>query len=165
LRQGRAKPEQNEHGTDGDDCTLPVGTQGSRHAPHRLRDDRDRDELEAVQESNSGRSFEQARPASEQHQRDGRRQRESQPRGDTSRQSGAKQADRESDLAARGAGQELAQAHEVCIRVLVEPAPLHDEFIAEVTEMSDGTAEAGQAELQEYEQDFQGAGCGHACRH
>ena len=62
---------------------------------------------------------------------------------------GAHQADREAGLARRRAGQELAQRDEVGIGALVEPAPALDELGAEVAEMRDRPAEAGQPQSQE----------------
>jgi hypothetical protein len=47
-------------------------------------------------------------------------------------------------LAAGGARQELAQPDQIGEGVLVDPLPPQDELVAEVTDVGDGTAEAGQ---------------------
>jgi hypothetical protein len=57
-------------------------------------------------------------------------------------------ADRHADLAAGGARQELAQRDQIGVRALAEPAPVGDEFLAEITQMRDRAAERGQAQAQ-----------------
>jgi hypothetical protein len=65
-------------------------------------------------------------------------------------------ANGEPGLAARRARQELAERDEIAEGPLVEPAAPHDELNAEIAEMGDRAAEAGQAELREDAQDFEG---------
>ena len=69
---------------------------------------------------------------------------------------GAHQADGKSDLAAGGSRQELAQTHEIGIGLLVDPMAAYDELVAEIPDMSDRSAKAGDAELEEDEQNFEG---------
>jgi hypothetical protein len=58
------------------------------------------------------------------------------------------------DLAARRTRKELAQTHNIRISVFVEPAAPHDELVAEIPDVSDRPAEAGDPELQESREDF-----------
>src|SRR3546814_8966131 len=53
------------------------------------------------------------------------------------------------DLAAGGAGQELAERHEIGVAGLVDPFAAHHQLVAEVTEMGDRAAERSQPELEE----------------
>ena len=75
------------------------------------------------------------------------------PGRERARQAGAQQADRDADLAAGRAGQELAERDDIGIGCLVEPAAARDELVAEIAEMRDRAAEGGQAEPQEDEED------------
>jgi hypothetical protein len=59
-------------------------------------------------------------------------------------------------LAACRTGQELTEREEIGIGVVVEPASALDELAAKVSEMSDGAAEGGQAELQECSENRKG---------
>jgi len=67
----------------------------------------------------------------------------------------AHQADREADLTAGGAGEELTQADEIGVGVLVDPLAAHHELIAEVTDVRDGATETAQPELEEDAEDLQ----------
>jgi hypothetical protein len=49
----------------------------------------------------------------------------------------------------------LAQRHEVDEGLFVEPAPANDEFLAEVSNMSDGSTEAAYAKLEEDGEHFE----------
>jgi hypothetical protein len=72
---------------------------------------------------------------------------------------GPHEADGKSDLAAGRAGQELAQPHQIGISLFVEPAPAHDELVAEIPDMSDRPAEAGDAQSEEDKENFQSRTC------
>ena len=101
------------------------------------------------------RSFERARTIGEENEKNGGRQRESGPGGKAAESAGTHQSEREPDLAARRAGQELAQRDEIGIGLLVEPAPAHHEFVAEIADMSDRTAEAADPQFEEDQQDLE----------
>src|SRR3546814_13494247 len=60
----------------------------------------------------------------------------------------AQQAEREADLAAGRAGQELAERDEIGIAALPDPPAADDQFIAEVSEMRDRADARRKAELQ-----------------
>src|SRR4029079_18775264 len=74
----------------------------------------------------------------------------------------AAMADGHADLARGRAGQELAERDEIGIGLVVEPAAANDEGFAEVTQMSDRAAEAGQAQHQEGGEDLSDAAKRHA---
>ena len=57
-------------------------------------------------------------------------------------------------MAAGRAGQELAEPDEISIGVFVEPAAAHDELLPEISDVRDRPAEAGEAQLQEGEENF-----------
>ena len=59
------------------------------------------------------------------------------------------QAKRKANLAARGPRQKLAQSYEISEGLLVQPAAAHDEFLAEIAQMRNRTAEGGQAKPEE----------------
>ncbi len=88
--------------------------------------------------------------------RDRRRQREARPGGDAAEIAGAHEPDREPGLAAGRSGQELAKRDEIGVGGFVEPGAVDDELAAEVAEMRDRPAEAGQAELEKNAKDFRG---------
>ena len=50
----------------------------------------------------------------------------------------------------------MAQPDEIGISVLVEPSSAHDELFTEVPDVCDRPAEAGEAQLQEGKEDFNG---------
>ena len=112
-----------------------------------------------MQQPDPDRAAECARAVSEQHQSDGGRQRKAGPCRETAAIAGAHQADGKSDLAAGGAGQELAQPHEIGIGLLVDPAAAHDELVAEIPDVSDRSAKAGDAQPEEDEQNFERRTC------
>ena len=85
----------------------------------------------------------------------GGRQGKAAPRRKTATIAGPHEADGKSDLAARGARQELAEADEIGIGVFVQPATAHDEFVTKIADVSDRPAEAGDAELEEGKQNFE----------
>jgi hypothetical protein len=65
LHDRRADQEQQERCSDGDDCSLQIGAQRSRHSPDCLSDNRDSHELQAVQESNTDGTVERRRSVCE----------------------------------------------------------------------------------------------------
>ena len=65
------------------------------------------------------------------------------------RAAGARQADGEADLAARRSRQELAEPDEIGEGVFIEPPPPGDELAAEIAQMRDRPAEAGEAQPEE----------------
>src|SRR5262249_6514524 len=91
---------------------------------------------------------------SEEHERNRRRHGEADPGRERAEIAGARQADRQSDLAARRPWQELAERNQIGIGLFIEPLPAHDELVVEVAEMRDRAAEAGEPEPQKDEQDF-----------
>ena len=66
------------------------------------------------------------------------------------------EADGKSDLAAWPGRAEIAEPDEICIGVLVEPAWRTTKFFPEVSDVRDRAAEAGEAQLQEGEETFDG---------
>ena len=50
----------------------------------------------------------------------------------------------------------MAQPDEIGISVLVKPPATHDELFTEIPDVCDWPAEAGEAELQEGKEDFNG---------
>ena len=99
------------------------------------------------------------RTVGEEDQGDGRRQRKAGPCRETAAIAGPHEADGKSDLTAGRAGQELAQSHEIGIGLFVEPAPAHDELFAEIPDMSDRSAETGDAQLEEDKENFERRTC------
>ena len=91
----------------------------------------------------------------ERDERDRRRQGEAEPRREPAEQAGAHHAERDPDLAARRAGQELAERDEVGVGALVEPAAPHDELVAEIAEVRDRPAERGEAQAQRGAEDLE----------
>src|SRR5579871_2072751 len=104
----------------------------------------------------SRRAFQRALSISEDGHGDRRRQGEPGPGGESTKIAGADEPDRKAGLAARGPRQELRERDQVGIGGLVEPAPSNDEFPSEVAEVGNRPAEAGQAELEKDEEDFEG---------
>ncbi len=94
-----------------------------------------------------------------QHQRDRRGQRETGPGRQRAKIASAHQAEREADLAAGWAGQELAERDQIRIGLLVEPVPAGDEFVAEIADMGDRAPEATDAELEENQQHLERRVC------
>ena len=137
-----------------------IGCERARHAEHRLRHDRDRRHLEAVQPAGAGGIAERADAVAEQHHRDGRWQRESDPGRQGSGIAAAQQADGETHLARGRPGQELAERDQVGVALVVEPAPPVHELLAEIAEMRDRSAEGGQSEPEKRGQDFTPASAG-----
>ena len=108
-----------------------------------------------MQQPRAHRAAEGVLSIGEKHERECGRQRKAAPRRKTAKIAGPHEADGKSDLAARGARQELAEADEIGIGVFVQPAAAHDEFVAKIADVSDRPAEAGDAELEEGKQNFE----------
>ena len=153
--RGRRKRHQDQR-KDGDRRARPVGREALRHSHDRLGDDRDRDELEAVQQPVARPSSERALAVGEERHRRGRRQREPGPGGEAAEVAGAREPDREAGLTAGRTRQELAQGDKVGIGAFVEPRAPRHALLAEIAEMGDRPAEAHEAQLQEDAQDFEG---------
>ena len=115
--------------------------------------------LQAMEQPDADRAAERTRAIGEEHEGDGGRQRKAGPCRETAAIAGPHEADGKSDLAAGGAGQELAQPHEIGIGLLVEPAAAHDELFAEIPDVSDRPAEAGDAQLEEDKENFERRTC------
>src|ERR1700730_19253 len=67
---------------------------------------------------------------------------------------GPQQADRKHDRAAGRPGQELAEGYRLGIGRLTEPAAAHHKFVAEIADMGDRPAKAGDAQARENAQDL-----------
>lgn len=135
--------------------TLTVGTKVARHAPDRLRHDGDCRQLQSVQQADTDRAAQRSGAVSEENEDHGRRQGKSGPGGERAQIAGPHQADREADLTAGGTGQELTKPDQIGVGMLVDPVPPYNELVAEVPDVGDRTAEAGQAEPQENPQNLQ----------
>ena len=138
-----------------DACARTIRREASRHAPDGLTDDRDSDELEAVQETFRDGSGECGRAHREGKQDQGRGHGEGEPRRKAAQKAIATEnAEAKADLAGGRSRQKLAERDQVRIGRLVEPFAPHDEFIPIVSEMSDRTAKGGQAQFQERRKDL-----------
>ena len=107
-----------------------------------------------MKKTGSNLPLERARAVGEEHKRNRRRKRESDPRRETAEIPGAHQTKREPDLAACRPRQKLAQRHKIGVSVLVEPTTTNDELLPEIADVSDRTAEAAHAELRKRKQDL-----------
>ena len=120
----------------------PVGGEGARHPPDRLRDDRDRDELEAVQEAFGHRSGESGRPHRKGKHDQGGGHGKAEPRGKAAHETVAAQhAEGKADLAGGWPRKKLAERDQIGKGALVEPLAPHDQLIPVIAEMGDRTAE------------------------
>jgi hypothetical protein len=88
-------------------------------------------------------------PVGEEDHHRGRRQHEGDRRHEAAGHAGTPHPEREGNLAARGAGQELAQGDEVRIGCVVQPAAPLNDFPAEISEMGNRASKRRQAELEE----------------
>jgi len=123
-----------------------------------LCDDSDSDELEAVQETFGNRSRECGCTHRKSEQDQGRRHGEGEPRRKATQKAfAAENAEGKADLARGRSRKKLTERDQVRIGRLVEPFAAFDEFIAEVSEVSDRTAKRGQAQLQKSRKDLAGA--------
>src|SRR5438105_1784204 len=107
-----------------------------------------------MKQHNAGRTAELPRAVGKEHQSDGGRQRKTGPRRETAKIASAHQTDGKSDLAAGGSRQKLVQTYEIGVDLLVEPAAAHDELVAEISDLSDRSAEAGNAEPEKHQKDL-----------
>jgi hypothetical protein len=152
----RGRAQQDDQCCDhGDRSALAIGTERARHAPHRLGHDRDGHQLEPVKQTRPDFPLEGARAIGEEHKRDRRRQRESNPCREAAKITGAHETKREPDLAACRPRQELAQRHQIGVSLLAEPAPFDDELLPEIADVRDWAAEAAYAELRESAQNLE----------
>ena len=124
----------------------PVRRKRPRHAPQRQRDDRHGYDLQSVQPARIGLVPKRLHTIGEQDECSGGRQREAEPRCEAAQQPSTPDADGYPQLAARRAGQELAERDEPGERILVQPLPPNDVRLAEVADVRDGAAERGEAE-------------------
>jgi hypothetical protein len=90
----------------------------------------------------------------EEHEEDRGGEREGGPGRKTAEIARARQTDREAHLAARGAGQKLAQRQQIRKGLLVEPTAAQHELVAEVAEVGDRPPEGADAELEEGDKDL-----------
>ena len=118
-----------------------------------------------MQQPDADWTTERTRAIGEEHEGDGGRQRKAGPCRETATIAGPHEADGKPDLAAGGAGQELAQPHQIGIGLFVEPAPAHDELFAEISDVSNRPAEAGDAQLEECKQHFERRPDAGVCSH
>src|SRR6202011_2143872 len=95
------------------------------------------------------RVTEAGKPIPKGHQCDRRRQRKGRPGRQRTGIAGPQQADSDTHLARGRPRQELAERHQIRVGSFVEPFAAFDEFVAEVSEVSDRTAERCQAKLEE----------------
>jgi hypothetical protein len=116
------------------------------HAQHRLRDDRNRSDLEAMQPARACGVAERVDAVTEQDHGDRRWQREPYPGCQGAGVTRAQQPDGDADLARSRPRQELAKGDEIGVAAVVEPTPPDDELVAKIAEMRDRSAEGGEAE-------------------
>lgn len=126
----------------------------SGHALDRLRNDRNGDEFKTVEQAQAGWATESAGAIGEKYKRNRRRHGETSPCRESAAITGAHKPDRKPNLARRRTRQKLAERHEIGIRLLVEPSPAYDKFLAEVPDVSNWPAKAAHAEFAECEQHF-----------
>jgi hypothetical protein len=86
-----------------------------------------------MKQPDTDRAAERDRAVGEEHEEDRRWQREAGPCRKTAQIAGAHQADGKTDLAAGGAGQELAQGHEIGIGRFGEPFAPDDKLLAKIS--------------------------------
>ncbi len=148
LRQRRAPQQQPHRGQQGECGARPVRGQVAGHAQHRVRHHRRRHHLEPPQPALGQQRVERGHPVAEQDHRRRRRQREPEPGRQPAADAGAGHAHRDPYLAAGGAGQELAQRHQVGVGTVVEPAAAGHVLVPEVAEVRHRPAERRQPQLE-----------------
>ena len=89
-----------------------------------------------------------ARPQRQRGEDDGGGQREAEPCGEATELAGAVHADRDPDLARRGAGQDAGERDELSELLLADPLPACDVLVVEVADMGDRAAEGRQPESE-----------------
>jgi hypothetical protein len=113
-----------------------------------------------VEKAGSDRADEDASTVGEQNEDNRGGQRKAGPGGEPAKVTGAPQSNRKSDLARGRSWQELAQSHKVDIGLFIDPSLPDNEFLAEISDVSDRSAKAAYAELEERQQHFQRRACG-----
>lgn len=126
------------------------------HAPDRLRHDGNGDDFQPMQEAGADRPFDGGGDHGEEKQENGGWQGKTRPGRQRTERTCPQQPERKPHLAGGGTGKKLAERHEIGITGLIDPFAPHDELIAKVTEMGDGAAEGGDAELQECRENLAG---------
>src|SRR5438128_3472521 len=140
LRGSRRPDERADRRQERDRGTPAVGRERPRHPPDGERDHGHRGHLQSVQPTGIG-DLEHPEAIGECDQRNGRGEREPEPRRHTAEQAGAGDADGDTDLTAGWAREELAERHEIDIRGLVEPLASSDVLFTEVADVRDRPAE------------------------
>lgn len=131
-----------------------IGAKALRHAPYGLGHDSDSDDLETMDNAGSNRSRETAGAIGEEHQQDCRWQCERGPRRCRASRAGPQEAERETDLARSGTGQEVGERDKIGKFFLTQPSAPDHEFIVKIAQMGDRPAERAHAQLQEGSEDF-----------
>ena len=127
----RRRAEQNDHGyNDGDRCALAVRAERARHSPNGLRDDRHRDELEAMQQAGPDRSLQGVRAIGKEDEQYGGWKREGSPCSEAAEIAAPHQPNGKSDLAAGRTRQKLAQRDQIGEGGLVDPATPDHELLS-----------------------------------
>ena len=158
-RHDRVRDDEHEDDGETGDARAPgIRGQRFRHRLHGTGDDGHRGGLESEQPSGIAELAEGREPEREEGEQNRRRQSEGHPRGGEPRQTCSAQPESHADLTRRGAGQHLAQGHEVGVFAVVEPGAAADEGLAEVPEVGDGAAERRQAQAKERSGHLGGAG-------
>ncbi len=109
-----------------------------------------------MQQAGTDRPFYRRGDHGEEKQEDSGRQGEGHPGRQRTERPCPQQPKGKTDLAGGRPRQELAERHEIGITRLIDPFAPHDQLIAKITEMGDGTAEGGDPELQERRKNFAG---------
>ena len=112
-----------------------------------VQDDGGGGELEAVHPAGAG-EVDVARPERERREDDRGGQREPEPGGEATELAGAVDADRDPDLARRGAGQDVRERDELSELLLADPLPARDVLVVEVADVGDRAAEGRQPESE-----------------
>ena len=149
LPPGGWNEQHDKCGHDHERHPCDIRAEAAGHAPYRLGDDGDGYHLQTVQHPGRNRVAVVGNAQREQDQRDGRRQGESGPCRQRAGIAAPRQAHGHADLAAGRAGQELAERDQVGVAALGQPASPRDEFISEVSQMGNRTAEGSQTQAQE----------------
>ncbi len=133
--------------------TFPIRAEAAAHAPQRLRHHRDGHQLEPMQPAAMRQRADMREQQGEGGHRQRRRQGEAQPGGQRAVQTPAHQSQPDADLRTRRAGQELAQRHQIAIRLRRQPAAPLDELAAEIFQMRNRPAERGESQTQKGKED------------
>ncbi len=134
-----------------------IRTQAAAHAPDRLGHHRHRGDLQAMQHALGQQRAPASQTESEEYQQQRRGQGETEPGGEGAGVAGAGQAEGHANLAAGGAGEELAEGDQVGVAAFAQPAAAADELVAEIAEVGDGPAEGAAAQLEKGEEHREGS--------